>query len=50
MGKVLGTVKRRKVKITSEKQMAYLHFMKLPHTHFSYDKKGRAIRKTRHTY
>ena len=46
--KVLGTVRRGKVKITSEKQMKYLHFKKLPHTHFKY--KNDKVIKKRHTY
>ena len=46
--KVLGTVKRGKVKITSEKQMKFLHFKKLAHTHFKYVD-GHLVKK-RHTY
>ena len=46
MGKrVLGTVKRGTVEITSRKQMAFLHAQEIDHTHV--DAQGR---KKRHTY
>jgi len=46
--KELGTVKRGKVKIYSEKQMKYLHFKELPHTHYKYV--GGKLIKKRHIY
>jgi hypothetical protein len=46
--KPLGTIKRGKVKILSEKQMAYLHFKHLPHTDYVY--KDSKVIKKRHTY
>ncbi len=46
--KVLGTVRRGKVKITSEKQMRFLHFKRLPHTDYIY--KNEKLIKKRHTY
>jgi hypothetical protein len=45
--KILGTVKRGKVKIYSDKQMKYLHFKKLPHTHFVY-RGNKLVKKVRH--
>lgn len=42
--KVLGTIKRGKVKIYSKKQMAFLHAKHLPHTHYVY-KNGKVIKK-----
>lgn len=48
MSKILGTVRRGKVKITSEKQMRFFHVHKIDHTHFV-RKKGKIIKK-RHIY
>jgi hypothetical protein len=45
---ILGTIKRGKVKIYTEKQMRYLHFQHIDHTHFVYDKNGKLVRKERH--
>lgn len=45
---VLGTIKRGKVKIYSEKQMHYLDMENIDHTHFVYDEHGKLIRKVRH--
>lgn len=47
--KVLGTIKRGKVKITSKKQIAYLHVHEIDHTHFVC-RNGKIVRKVRHTY
>ncbi len=44
-GRILGTTHRGKVKITSPKQIRYLEFAKIDHTHFS--KTGK---KSRHTF
>lgn len=44
-GKVLGTIKRGRVKIRSAKQMRFLHQFRIDHTHFT--KSGK---KKRHTY
>jgi len=46
--KLLGTIKRGKVKIYSPKQMRYLHWQEIDHTHFKY-KDGKRIA-TRHIY
>jgi hypothetical protein len=43
--RILGTIKRGKVKIRSAKQMRFLHWAKIDHTHISKDGKV-----TRHTY
>lgn len=43
--KIIGTIKRGRVKIRSKRQMRFLHYAKIDHTHI--DKKGR---KRRHTY
>lgn len=45
---VLGTIKRGKIKVYSEKQMHYLHFKDIDHTHFVYNKGGRLVKKVRH--
>jgi hypothetical protein len=44
--RVLGTIKRGKVKITSMKQIKYLEVKKLPYTRFVY-RKGKLIKKVR---
>jgi hypothetical protein len=46
--KVLGTIKRGRVKVRSAKQMRYLHVNRIDHTHFV--RKGGKLRKVRHTY
>jgi len=49
MGKrILGTIRRGRVKIRSRKQMRYLHAHRIDHTHFV-RRKGK-VRKVRHTY
>lgn len=45
---ILGTIKRGKVKIYSEKQMRYLEFKKIDHTHYVYNENGKLVRKVRH--
>lgn len=47
-GRVLGTIRRGKVKVRSKKQMRLLHVRRIDHTHFV-RRKGR-LRKVRHTY
>jgi len=47
--KVLGTIRRGRTKITSAKQMRYLHSHRIDHTHYSY-KGSSIISKTRHIY
>ena len=47
--RILGTIKRGKVKIYSKKQMAFLHRKKIDHTHFEY-RGGRIIKKSRYVY
>ena len=49
MARILGTIKRGKVKVYSQKEMAYLHYKKLDHTHYKY-KGNRLVAKVRHTY
>lgn len=44
-GRILGTVKRGRVKIRSKRQMRFLHNERIDHTHI--DRKGR---RRRHTY
>ncbi len=46
--RTLGTIRRGKVKIKSQKQMRYLHVHHIDHTHFV-RRKGK-LRKVRHTY
>ena len=41
--RVLGTIKRGTVKITSPKQIRYLEWEKLPYTRFT--KKGKKVRR-----
>jgi hypothetical protein len=50
MARILGTVRRGRTKITSAKQMRWMHAHRIDHTHFVYDARGRLIRKVRHTY
>lgn len=45
----LGTIKRGRVKVYSKKQMAFLHYARIDHTHFVY-RGGRLVRKKRHVY
>lgn len=47
-GKVLGTIKRGRVKIRSRRQMRYLHEYRIDHTHYV-RRKGKLI-KRRHVY
>lgn len=44
---VLGTIKRGKVKIYTEKQLHYLEMNHIDHTHFVY-KNGKLVKKVRH--
>ncbi len=46
--RILGTVRRGRVKVRSTKQMKYLHVHHIDHTHFV-RRKGR-VRKVRHVY
>lgn len=48
MSKVLGTVRRGKVKIRSRRQMRFLEARHIDHTHFV-RRKGK-LRKVRHTW
>lgn len=48
--KVLGTVKKGKVPITSKKQMGKLHHEKIDHTHYTFDEQGNIKSKRRHVY
>jgi len=48
--KVLGTVKKGKVPITSQKQMGKLHREKIDHTHYTFDEQGNIKSKVRHVY
>ena len=48
MVRVLGTIRKGKIKIVSEKQMHYLEMNHIDHTHFVYNENGKLIRKVRH--
>lgn len=48
MTRVLGTIKRGKIKVVSEEQMHYLHLKNIDHTHYVYNKKGKLVKKVRH--
>lgn len=48
MSRILGTVRRGKIKVRSKKQMAFLHAHHIDHTHYA-RKRGR-LRKVRHVY
>ena len=45
---VFGTIRRGKTTVKSIRQMRYLHFAKIDHSHFSC--RGSSVRKTRHVY
>ena len=45
MAKVLGTIKRGKVKIRSRKQIGYLEHHNLPYTSFKRGKGGKIVKK-----
>ena len=49
MARILGTIKKGKVKIRSKKQMGFLHYARIDHTHFKYKGK-KLVKKSRHTY
>lgn len=47
--KVLGTIRKGRTKIYSQKQMGFLHAHEIDHTHFK-RRGGRIVAKKRHTY
>lgn len=47
--RVLGTIKKGRVKVYSKKQIGYLHHNKIDHTHYKY-RGGKLVAKKRHLY
>ncbi len=45
---VFGSIRQGKTTVKSLRQIHFLHFKKIDHTHFSC--RGRSVRKTRHVY